>query len=119
MKLYDRTESKKLFYKLMKIQRILDPVSFTDKFNAFLSETDAPLRDYLLKNYQNRTEKWAACFRKYMQINVNMYIESMHRLLKRTYLRGNQIRQKIFINIYILKAKKTVDVIILYKNWLK
>ena len=87
-KIFGTNLSSNIFHKLVQIQRILDPIEFQCQYEQFLNLSNAVLRDYLTKNYSNRVQQWAACYRKYMNINVNMYIESMHKLLKRKYLKG-------------------------------
>lgn len=87
-KLYNKLDSARYFHRLIGIQRILDPSIFKTKLNGFISTADSSLKEYLINNYKPRKEKWAACYRKCAGINVNMFIESMHKLLKRTYLKG-------------------------------
>ena len=88
-KIYGKVASGQIFQGLMKIQRILDKNEFEKQLENFIENSCEKMKKYLVDNYQGRTYKWAACYRQFMQINVNMYIESMHRLLKRTYLKGN------------------------------
>ena len=42
---------------------------------------------YYEKNYKERKNQWAACYRKGCTANTNMYVESFHRVIKHIYLK--------------------------------
>lgn len=99
-KLYSKRMVQNIFYDLMKIQRILDIDQFELEYRQFLERCDPSLKMYFIANYDSRKEKWASCYRKYAGINVNMFNESLHRLLKRTYLKGNNCEFYFFTIIF-------------------
>lgn len=47
--------------------------------------------EYFLVNYARRSLTWAMCFRTGLSINTNMYLESMHKVLKYIYLKGKNL----------------------------
>lgn len=47
-------------------------------------------KTYFCNNYFHRAEVWAACFRKEANINTNMRLEALHRVIKYCYLGGKQ-----------------------------
>lgn len=85
--LYPKEWEKKLG-KLISIQREVKVADFVSRFNSMLEDSSEEFKKYL-SPYINDVEKWAAYARKKIGINVNMYIESFHRILKRDYLLGN------------------------------
>ncbi|XP_050314956.1 uncharacterized protein LOC126749312 isoform X2 [Anthonomus grandis grandis] len=60
--------------------------------------------EYFLVNYARRSSTWAMCFRAGLSINTNMYLESMHKVLKYIYLKGTTCR----------RLDKTVHVLLKY-----
>lgn len=48
---------------------------------------------YFSKTYCSRVQKWAYCFRQYLGINTNMYLESLHKTLKHHYLDGKKCKR--------------------------
>lgn len=88
------SETKKEVFRLMKI---LQKETDVDNFNAMLSNFIRELgederlhafRDYFVKTYSKRCEMRAACFRKYLGLNTNMHLESLHKRIKYHYLDG-------------------------------
>ena len=66
------------------LQKTMEQFRTTDKMEEFES--------YFTKLYACRKEQWAACYRKKSGININMYAESFHRLIKYIYMRGRSNR---------------------------
>ncbi|XP_026680798.1 uncharacterized protein LOC113468224 [Diaphorina citri] len=50
-------------------------------------------REYFETYYLNRVENWAYCHRLFSNINTNMYLEAMHRVIKHVYMKGNKLRR--------------------------
>jgi len=48
---------------------------------------------YFQKEFANRCEQWATCYRIKSIVNTNMFVESFHRLLKVVYLENKQNRR--------------------------
>jgi hypothetical protein len=63
------------------------------QFLSMLVTSNPEFLAYFQKQYVPRAEQWAACHRKCMFINTNMYVESFHRLLKVVYLESKQNRR--------------------------
>ncbi|GFS66330.1 uncharacterized protein NPIL_364731 [Nephila pilipes] len=51
------------------------------------------LGKYFELMYCKRTEVWAYSYRKWLGINTNMHIESMHRTIKYVYLQGKKVKR--------------------------
>lgn len=92
-------EKRSVVYKTLKVLLHLDD---KDKFNEALSKVLADLFAdsdtvnfgiYFQKYYVKRTETWAYCFRQHLGINTNMYLESVHKILKYYYLEGKKTRR--------------------------
>jgi hypothetical protein len=60
------------------LQRDSDTVSFGEYFSS---------------HYANRAQCWAYCYRLGLGINTNMYLESLHKVLKYVYLEGRKIKR--------------------------
>ncbi|GFS42640.1 hypothetical protein TNIN_490661 [Trichonephila inaurata madagascariensis] len=48
---------------------------------------------YFQQNYAQRPEKWAYCYRKDLDINTNMYLESLHKKIKYHYFDGKHVER--------------------------
>lgn len=90
---------KKIIFKTLK------SLMFEVDESSFLIELDQVLND-LLKDpdtldfgkyfetfYSTRVEKWAMLNRKYVGINTNMYLESLHKRIKYCYLGGKHCKR--------------------------
>uniref|UniRef100_A0A6P7GKQ4 Uncharacterized protein LOC114343590 n=2 Tax=Diabrotica virgifera virgifera TaxID=50390 RepID=A0A6P7GKQ4_DIAVI len=92
-------EKRKEVYKCLKfIQSTLKVDIFNRRFVEFLTQLEndsdtVKFYEYLTKNYSSNTKSWAYCYRKELLINTNMYLESMHRIIKYEYLEGKKVKQ--------------------------
>lgn len=77
------------FGRLVSIQRELNKIKLVEKLNAYLETSGQTFKKYF-EPYMIDIDKWAAFARKYTYFNVNMFLESFHRLLKREYLQSKQ-----------------------------
>lgn len=77
----------KEFGRLVSIQRELNKVKLIERLNTYLENSDPAFKTYF-EVYIIEIDKWAAFARKYKYYNVNMFLESFHRLLKREYLQS-------------------------------
>ena len=82
--------------------RVLMEETDVGRFKVMLQKTLRQLNEcdttqdfakYFDTYYARRAEQWAACYRKSASINTNMYVESSHRILKYTYMRGRTNRR--------------------------
>ena len=85
--------------------------------NDLLEDEDTKEFGNYFKSYYappNRFVKWAYAFRKHTGINCNMYLESLHKLIKHTYLKGTKCRRldKAIDALMILTRDKMFDRII-------
>ncbi|KAF6206447.1 hypothetical protein GE061_017680 [Apolygus lucorum] len=87
-----------LVYKML---RLLAEEPDEDAFSTLLEQTlntmfaDPDLlnfADYFGQEYVPYTDRWAFCFRKYC-INTNMFLESVHKILKYYYLDGKKVKR--------------------------
>ena len=85
-----------LYHHLRVLQSELDETKFQlllQQFTSLAAANHSRFYEYFSRFYGNRTEQWASCYRKFMSINTNMYVESFHRLLKVVYLEHKQNRR--------------------------
>lgn len=82
-------EKRNLVLKTLQVihKDIMDEDEFYKSLYTFLldlqnDDDTKEFGDYFTKHYSNRCEKWAYCFRKYLGINTNMYLESLHKTIK-------------------------------------
>ncbi|KAJ8963606.1 hypothetical protein NQ314_005506 [Rhamnusium bicolor] len=86
-------------YKTLKyLQMLLDIDEFKKHFAAFLyilelDEGTKKIREYIINYYGQNTQQWAYCYRAKCQINTNMHVESLHKVLKYHYLDGKKIKR--------------------------
>lgn len=84
-------------YRTIKLlQRQLDEKEFHNMLNYTItklcSDSDTELFGmYFKENYASNFKKWAYCFRKHSGINTNMYLDSMHNIIK--YLGAKKIKR--------------------------
>lgn len=92
-------EKRKWVYKTLKyLQTNLNKDEFEYEFEQFLkllqSESSTTnMFNYLMDNYYNNRQQWAYSYRKKSGINTNMFLESMHKTIKYTYLEGKKVRR--------------------------
>jgi hypothetical protein len=125
-------KKKKIVFKSLKaLMYELDEKSFNIELYQLLNDllNDSDTKDfgkYFEIFYSTRVEKWAMYNRKYVGINTNMYLESLHKSIKHCYLEGKNckrldmsinalmalVRDKSFErSIKILKQKKSHKII--------
>lgn len=86
-------------YKSLKyLQELLNQDDFEKDFMKFLDilKTEDSTREmffYLKNNYLNNRQQWAYCYRKKKGINTNMFLESMHKVVKYEYLNGKKVKR--------------------------
>ncbi|XP_074604044.1 uncharacterized protein LOC141857445 [Brevipalpus obovatus] len=49
--------------------------------------------EYFQSYYWERRKQWALCYRKYLNINTNMLLETFHRILKHVFMAGKKVRR--------------------------
>jgi len=90
-------EKQSTVYKSLKIlQTITSETDLKKILNKFFIETmnDPETKDfglYFERMYANRATLWAYCYRKGLEINCNMNLESIHKTIKYHYLNGCKI----------------------------
>ncbi|XP_049779353.1 uncharacterized protein LOC126176251 [Schistocerca cancellata] len=87
-----------VFSSLKRLQTELDIDVFSCSLEKvvenLLNDPDtAEFGRYFLKMYCQRVEKWAYCFRHRLGINTNNYLESLHKVIKYSYLEGKKCRR--------------------------
>ena len=74
-------------------------LSYTQKYyHAFYT--------YFSKNYSNRVQQWASCYRAHAIVNTNMFLEAFHRVLKVVYLTKKHNRRIDFLLMTLLKISR-------------
>lgn len=98
-KINGTNEKKALVYKTL---RVLLQSTSIDDFNKSLNQVLSDLfedpdtikfAEYFRAHYANRPECWAYCYRIGLGINTNMYLESLHKILKYSYLEGKKVKR--------------------------
>lgn len=98
-KIKGEQEKKALVYNSM---RVLLEFTSVDKFQSHLDKVLKDLLEdndtnefgtYIQQHYSNKPECWAYSFRLRLGINTNMYIESIHKILKHVYLEGKKVKR--------------------------
>lgn len=87
-----------VYYACRVLLEELDIEKFEDSLEGFLVDCTVDpdtqsFGDYFEKHYANRTEKWAYCYRKKLEINTNMFLESMNKKIKYCYMEGKKNRR--------------------------
>lgn len=88
--IYGKDHFKAKLQALIKIQKEVDHTKFNLSLLEFLSSSKLKFQQYFEKFYMNEIPKWASCMRLSCGINVNMHLESFHRLLKREFLKSKK-----------------------------
>lgn len=98
-KIKGNTEKKALVYKtlrvLLQLTDINDFILYLEQvLKDLLEDSDTrEFGEYFLRNYYNRPNSWAYCYRQGLGINTNMYLESLHKILKYIYLEGRKVKR--------------------------
>ncbi|KAJ8983606.1 hypothetical protein NQ317_004244 [Molorchus minor] len=81
-------------------QQNLAKMKMTSKkeFSEFLTvlytdEATHEMHTYLKQYYFHNRRQWAYCYRKSRGINTNMFLESMHKVIKYSYLDGKKVKR--------------------------
>lgn len=107
-------------YKALKVvQTALDEECFIKLYTELLIQLESdsetkPFYEYFVKQYGDNRPSWAYCYRKELLINTNMYLESMHRVIKYEYLEGKKVKRldKTLHNLMRFTRDKQVERII-------
>lgn len=69
--------------------------------NYLLNNDTKAFGIYFRDTYSKRSEQWAYYARIHLGMNTNMYLESMHKILKHFYLEGKKCKRvdKILVNL--------------------
>lgn len=92
-------DKRSLVLKSLKVlQKELDEETFLKQLETFTNQlmTDPDtfsFFQYFSRYYLSRTDMWAYCYRKYVGINTNMYLESLHKIIKHFYLQGKKCKR--------------------------
>ena len=103
---HNKEEYKENLNKIISIQKMTIESEFIKKLDLFINTTNRKFSSYFKLHYMKRISKWAAYNRVGSGINVNMYLESFHRFLKRDLLSSK------FKHLSLIKStqkKKTAD----------
>lgn len=88
-----------MVYKTLKaLQYCASEKDFTENMEEFITlllqdEETKCFGEYFQTYYSKRPETWAICFRLHIGLNTNMYLESLHKVLKYIYLDGKKVRR--------------------------
>jgi len=103
-------------YKTLRaVMELQDQEVFADKMAEFLlsakgDDKTCEFATYFEKQYANRPQLWAYCYRLGMQIHHNMHLEALHRVLKHVHLNGRKVRRRdkcIHALLRLLRTKCT------------
>ncbi|XP_050508157.1 uncharacterized protein LOC114343556 [Diabrotica virgifera virgifera] len=93
------TEEKNWVYKTLKyIQTLPNEIDFETQYFSFLTKLSSKdstqqMYNYLKTYYWDNRKQWAYCYRKNRGINTNMFLESMHKVIKYEYLDGKKVKR--------------------------
>ena len=76
------------------------------EFLTFLKEKHPRFYTYFNTNYCSRLDQWSSCYRKYFNVNTNMFLEAFHRVLKVIYLHNKQNRRIDTLLTTLLKISR-------------
>ena len=76
------------------------------QFLSYLMTEHSHFIDYFRVHYASRSSQWAMCHRIRTIVNINMHLESFHRLLKVVYLQGKQNRRLDHLISIVLKVAR-------------
>ncbi|XP_050517553.1 uncharacterized protein LOC126892122 [Diabrotica virgifera virgifera] len=124
-KILDKNKRSLVLKTLKVLQKEIDGEAFQNELKTFVhqlqNDSDTlQFYQYFSRTYLNRLEMWAYCHRKYLGINTNMYLESLHKVIKHFYLEGrkckrldktinalmNLVRDKMFERVIKLEKHK-------------
>ena len=89
----DKQLGQALYHNLRVLLEEADKIRFEQLLNQTrkqlqASPETASFLKYFDTYYVTRKEQWAMCYRRHSQINTNMYVESLHRVIKYLYFKG-------------------------------
>ncbi|KAK5648070.1 hypothetical protein RI129_002962 [Pyrocoelia pectoralis] len=94
-----KNKKKELIFNTLKVlQTEIDLTKFSAGLENMVRDLEndpdtSEFGQYLVNTYVARAEKWAYCFRQYLGINTNMYLEALHKKTKYTYLEGKKCQR--------------------------
>ncbi|XP_050300050.1 uncharacterized protein LOC126738662 isoform X2 [Anthonomus grandis grandis] len=120
----DKSKQAQVYKILCTLRQEADFTKFNEYLIGFMNvlSKDPDLRifkDYFEKEYLPRCLVWAACFRVGTGINTNMYLESMHKVLKYIYLKGvacRRLDKTVHVLLQYVKDKQFERIIKLEKS---
>lgn len=124
MAIKDKSKQPQIYKMLCTLRQEPDSTKFNEFLIGFMDilSRDSDLRlfkDYFEKQYMSRCFVWAACFRVGSGINTNMYLESMHKVLKYIYLKGvtcRRLDKTVHVLLQYVKDKQFERIIKLEKS---
>ncbi|XP_049813901.1 uncharacterized protein LOC126260609 [Schistocerca nitens] len=111
-----------------KALRMLLEEADIEKFSELLELFERELQEdedtrefgmYFTNHYGFRPQHWAYCYRCNLNINTNMHLEAMHRVLKYCYLDGktnNRLDKLLLVLMKLVRDKSFERIIKLYKG---
>ncbi|XP_047115954.1 uncharacterized protein LOC124795917 [Schistocerca piceifrons] len=111
-----------------KALRMLLEEADIEKFSELLELFERELQEdedtrefgmYFTNHYGFRPQHWAYCYRRNLNINTNMHLEAMHRVLKYCYLDGktnNRLDKLLLVLMKLVRDKSFERIIKLYKG---
>ncbi|XP_076445334.1 uncharacterized protein LOC143283108 [Babylonia areolata] len=109
----DMEEQAQLYYMLCMLRSEVEEGIFCKKmteFEEYCNQNFPNFHNYFQSEYvrENRVLYWAACFRKGVFANTNMYVESFHRVLKDIYFQRKQnkrVDSLLFVLLQLARDK--------------
>ena len=98
MKIADVEERAKIYKQLCLLRTETEETKFEIMMTNFIQrilskDHTSEFGEYFKSHYSTRAQCWANCYRHYSFINTNMYLESMHKVLKYCVFEKKSIRR--------------------------
>ena len=103
-KVHDTVIAAEIYKMLRTVLQETDKLNFQDYLHQLLEKLPSlspEFYEYFRREWSDKTEIWAYCFRLGMGINTNMLVEAFHRVFKYNYLKGkmNKRVDKCVVNL--------------------
>ena len=103
-KVHDTIIASEIYKMLRIVLQETDKLKFQDYLDQLLEQLPSlspEFYEYFRREWSNKTEIWAYCFRLGLGINTNMLVEAFHRVFKYNYLKGkaNKRVDKCVVNL--------------------
>lgn len=103
-KVHDTVTAAEIYKMLRTVLQETDKINFQDYLHQLLERLpslSSEFYEYFKREWSDKTEIWAYCFRLGMGINTNMLVEAFHRVFKYNYLKGkvNKRVDKCVVNL--------------------